>query len=64
MEHPEDLTTEQFSEALGQTWASAPSGGTDLLARMRDSIANIDTTSTKRKLTKEEFLAELAQGRS
>lgn len=64
MEHPEDLTTEQFSEALDQTWASAPSGGTDLLARMRDSIANIDTTSTARKLTKEEFLAELAQGRS
>ena len=64
MEHPEDLTTEQFSDALDQTWAAAPSGGTDLLARMRDSIAKIDTASTQRKLTKEEFLAEMAQGRS
>lgn len=63
MEHPEDLSTEQFTEALGQTWASAPSGGTDLLSKMRDSIASIDTTTTQRKLTKEEFLAELAQGR-
>ena len=63
MEHPEDLTTEQFSRALDQHWASAPSGGTDLLSRMRDSFASIDTASDKPKMTKEEFLAELAQGR-
>lgn len=63
MDHGEDLTNEQFTQALSQAWASAPSGGTDLLTRMRDSIAEIDTTSDKPKITKEEFLAELAQRR-
>ncbi|MCB0987634.1 MAG: hypothetical protein H6519_09770 [Microthrixaceae bacterium] len=63
METPEDLTAEQFTKALDQSWASAPTGGTDLLSRMRDSIADIDTSVDKPKITKEEFLAELARGR-
>lgn len=66
MESHEDLTTEQWSQALDQTWASGRVSGssTDLLSRMRDSIAAIDTSSNTPKLTKEEFLAELSQRRA
>ena len=65
MESPEDLTSAQFSQALDQSWATRTSGGgNDLLARMRDSLEAMDTTEVKPKLTKEQFLAELAQSRS
>ena len=59
----EDLTSEQSKQALDQSWASAGQNthGPDLLSRMRDSIASLDTSSDKPRLTKEEFLAELAR---
>ena len=61
----DDLTAEQRDQALNQSWADAAGGsaGSNLLARMRDSIANIDTSSDAPKLTKEEFLAELSRRR-
>ena len=59
----QDLNPAQWDQALHQSWASTTNagGGTDLLSRMRDSIAAIDTSSNSPKLTKEEFLAELAR---
>lgn len=59
----EDLTSEQSQQALDQTWASAGQSmqGADLLSRMRDSIASLDTSGNKPRLTKEEFLEELAR---
>lgn len=67
MESPDDLSTEQWSQALDQAWGSGRTtntGGTDLLSRMRDSIAAIDTSSEQPKITKEEFLAEMARSRA
>jgi hypothetical protein len=63
MDTPDDLTRDQMSQALDQSWASTSGGGTDLLSRMRDSIAAIDTSEPAQKMTKEEFLAELARTR-
>ena len=59
----EDLTSEQSKAALDQSWASASqtTHGPDLLSRMRDSIASLDTSSDKPRLTKEEFLEELSR---
>lgn len=59
----DDLTSEQSQQALDQSWASVDrdAKGSDLLSRMRDSIANLDTSEDKPRLTKEEFLAELAR---
>ena len=61
----DDLTSEQYQAALDQTWAAprADGGGSNLLARMRDSIASLDTSDDKPRLTKEEFLAELARSK-
>jgi hypothetical protein len=65
MESPEDLTPAQLTQALDQSWATrTEGGGADLLTRMRDSLAAIDTSKEQRKLTKEEFLAELARTRA
>lgn len=65
MASPDDFTNEQWTQALDQSWASERTpGGTDLLTRMRDSIAAIDTSVEQRKLSKDEFLAELAQRRA
>lgn len=64
MESPEDLTAAQFTQALDQSWATrSDGGGADLLSRMRDSLAAIDTTTDQPKLTKEQFLAELSRAR-
>ena len=63
MESPEDLTAAQFTQALDQSWTTNSGGTTDLLTRMRDSIAAIDTGAERPKLTKEQFLEQMAHSR-
>lgn len=63
MESP-DLTNDEVTQALDQSWVTrAELGGTELLTRMRDSLAAIDVRDPQPKLTKEQFLAELSSSR-
>lgn len=63
MESP-DLTNEEFTQALDQSWMNRnDSGSTALLVRMRDSLAAMDTRENQPKLTKEQFLAQMADER-
>ncbi|NLD76752.1 MAG: hypothetical protein GX643_08795 [Acidimicrobiales bacterium] len=64
MESP-DLTNEEFTQALDQSWVSrSDTGSTALLTRMRDSLAAMDASDSRPKLSKEQFLAELAGERT
>jgi hypothetical protein len=59
MESP-DLTEDELTQALDQSWATRADRGTELLTRMRDSLAAIDVRDPQPKLTKEQFLSELS----
>ena len=60
METPEDLTAEQFTKALDQSWASAPTGGTDL-PQVSGRVERLGNGGLQMQLAMREYAAGTAR---